>query len=58
MVKFRVTYRMDPPGDAGDILFVVYKEITRYTQQDPYEWYLAGKSDWAGKKIISIEMVD
>lgn len=58
MTKYRVTYKMDPPGEAGDIVFVVYKEISRYTAQDPYDWFVQARSEWAGKKILSIEMVD
>jgi hypothetical protein len=49
---------MDPPGEFGETLFVLRKEISRYTPQTPHEWYLENKGDWQGKRIISIEAVD
>jgi hypothetical protein len=58
MAGYRVTYRMDPPGEFGETLFVLRKEISRYTPQTPHEWYLENKGDWQGKRIISIEAVD
>ena len=58
MAAYRVTYRMDPPGDFGDTLFVVRREISRYTPMAPHDWYVENKTDWVGKKVISIEMVD
>ena len=58
MANYRVTYRMDPPGEFGDILFVLHKEISRYSPQDPHEWFLQSKADFVGKKVISIERMD
>lgn len=58
VAAYRVTYRIDPPGEFGDCLFVVKKEISRYTPQDPHDWLSQTKSDWVGKKVISVERVD
>ena len=58
MTRYKVTYKMEAPTDVADIIFTVYVEVTRYTKQDPLEWYTERRSDWAGKKILSIEMVD
>ena len=58
MAKYRITYRLEPPGEAGDVLFVVNRDISRYTPQEPHEWFLERKSDWVGKKVISVEMID
>ncbi|HTT44501.1 MAG TPA: hypothetical protein VMH38_00595 [Thermoplasmata archaeon] len=58
MTKYRVTYKMDVPGEDGNILFVVFKEISRYTRQDPYDWFKESRAEWAGRKIVSIEMID
>jgi hypothetical protein len=58
MASYRVTYRMNPPGEFGDTLFVMKKEISRYTPQLPHEWFMESKTDWTGKTVISIEAVD
>jgi hypothetical protein len=58
MTKYRVTYKMESPADVADIVFVVYKEMSRYTKQDPFDWFMEGKAEWAGKKVLSVEMVD
>lgn len=58
MANYRVTYKMDPPGDYGDTLFVVHKEISRYSPQDPHLWLIETKADWVGKKVISVERMD
>ena len=58
MAAYRVTYRMDPPGEWGETLFVVKKEISRYSPQTPHDWFKENKEDWVGKKVISIESLD
>jgi hypothetical protein len=58
VAHYKVTYKMDPPGEFGDTLFIMKREISRYTPQSPHDWYLENKSDWVGKRVISIESVD
>ncbi len=58
MAKYKVTYKMESPKEVADIVFVVYQEITRYSKQDPFDWYMERRAEWSGKKVISIEMVD
>lgn len=58
MVKYKVTYKMESPPEVADILFVVYQDITRYSKQDPFDWYMERRAEWAGKKVLSVEMID
>lgn len=58
MASYRVTYKMNPPGEFGDAIFVTRREISRYTPQMPHEYFLENKADWAGKTIIAIEQAD
>ncbi len=58
MARYRVTYKLEAPPEVADIVFVVYKEMSRYTKQDPFDWFMERKSEWTGKKVISVEMVD
>lgn len=57
MAAYRITYKMEPAGEFGDILFVARREISRYSPQEPHDWYAEHKAEWVGKKIVSIEMV-
>lgn len=58
MAHYRVTYRMNPPGEFGDTLFVMKKEFSRYAAQTPHEWLVQNRDDWADKKVVSVEAVD
>ncbi|HZY70155.1 MAG TPA: hypothetical protein VFF67_04150 [Thermoplasmata archaeon] len=58
MAGYRVTYKMDPPGEWGETVFTVRKEISRYSAPAPHDWLRETKSDWAGKRVISVESVD
>ncbi len=58
MVRYKVTYKVESPAEVSNIVFVVYQDVTRYTKQDPLDWYMERRAEWTGKKILSIEMVD
>ncbi|MCI4337132.1 MAG: hypothetical protein L3K17_08105 [Thermoplasmata archaeon] len=53
-----MTYKMNPPGEFGETLFVMKKEFSRYAAQTPHEWFVQNKADWADKQVVSIEAVD
>ncbi|HZY91846.1 MAG TPA: hypothetical protein VFG07_03605 [Thermoplasmata archaeon] len=58
MAHYRVTYKMNAPSEFGDTLFVMRKEISRYTPAAPHEWLKENLTEWEGRTIISVESMD